>query len=100
MEQGHIDAGVVHLGDEAVGGEFQVAQVRRVELLGAVLAIGRPDDAAALAVDAEAHVGDLAESDVPLLGQGRGGGGGTVAHAPGRLVVAGVGNLHPAQVLG
>ena len=82
-----IDAAVVHFGDEAMRSIFEVAQVGRVELLGTVCAVNGPDHAAALIVDTEVDVGELAPVGGGFVAETLRSRGGAVFDIPGGLVV-------------
>ena len=56
MNDSAVHSGVIHFGDKAVRSELEIAKIRRIELLRAVLAVDRPYDPALLPVDAEVHV--------------------------------------------
>lgn len=59
VEQREVYACVVHFGDQAMGGEFEVTQVGREELLCEVFAVDRPDDSTLFVIDTEMDVGEV-----------------------------------------
>ena len=100
VQQNLIDASIVHLGEQVVGGVFQVGQVGRIELLGEILAVNRPQHPSLVVVNAEVDVGQVVEVHGPTgscqyIGRSRC----AVADAPSGLVVRGLTALDPAQVI-
>ena len=83
MQEGHVDAGIVHLGDQQLGGGVSPIEHRRVILLGVGLAPEVPREP--IAVYGELNVLKLTCLRVD---EGRIVGGSPVAHPPHRLVVS------------
>ena len=99
VQERHVHAGIVHLGDEAVGSELQVSQVGRVKLLGVVLSVDGPDHPAALAIHSKVHVGQIGQILESRRRQGLGRGRRPVPNSPGGLMVSRVSRLNPGQML-
>ena len=99
VEQGHVDAGVVHLAGQAEVGVVQLAHVRGIEVLGVLLPLVVPHHPAPGGVDAEVDVGG-GVGVPPARGiERRRRSRGPVADADRRLMVAGVGQLQPPHVV-
>ena len=98
VEEDLVYAGVVHLADEAVRREFQIAEVGWVEVLGVGLAAVVPQDAARGAINAKVQIGQVSEVSSRGI-EHVGGAGNAVTQAKGGLVVTGLRLLHGEQVL-
>ena len=99
MEQRHVDAGVVHLADQAIGSELAVAQVRWVVVLRVVLTVVGPHHPARRRVDAKVEVWEVGQVPFALWGKDVGWTGGPVAQPERGLVVACLAGLHPPEML-
>jgi hypothetical protein len=61
MDESHIHPCVIHLCDHTVGGELDIPEVGREELLGGVLTVDRPDDTASFVINPKIHIGEAGE---------------------------------------
>ena len=98
VEQHHVDARVVHLPDETVRRELQVAQVGWVEVLGIGLTSVVPQDTPRRLVDAKVHVRQVVQVGLVRV-EDVGRAFKAITQAKRGLVVACLRLLHPAEVL-